>query len=344
MERETTRERSGIRIESERPSPQGGSVQLKTLMNEMDMELRVVDRYFKIHRTIVEMLETRGYSISSEEKNSTLHLHDFMKYLKMKKEIECRNTIEDILIYLLDQKYIVDESQVNMIERFKRENIPDLSKSIDASDLSREITKYFKKTSKNTRDLEDVIMDKLKEYDLNKTVEYLNQVYEKNGDSCEYIFTYYHYNSESEKKEGKKRINDVIREILDIQKRHVNVKDIIFIAENKLNTQMVDDLKRYTEKMKITIFQGDYLLFNITKHFLVPKHHLMENEEMKDFLKDKEKGFVHKLPKIYESDPISRFYGAKVGQIFKIIRENLSDDSMIRYSEFYRYVVPEIKK
>ena len=324
-----------------------GTVQLKTLMSEMDMELKVVDRYFKIHRTMVEMLETRGYDISEEEKNSTKNLHDFMKYLKIKKERECEEVIEEIIEDLLEREYVVDDRR--LCDRFKNERIPILRKDVNAKNISDEITKFFKKTSKLTRDLEDVIYDKLKEYDLTKTVEYLNQIYEKKNtndtsQSRETIFSYYHYNSESERREGKKRINDVIREILEIQKKHVSVKDILFISENKMNTQMVEDLKRYTEKMRITIFLGDYMLFNITKHFLVPKHHLMNVDETKDFLKDKEKGFVHKLPKIYESDPISRFYGAKVGQIFKIVRENLSDDSMIRYSEFYRYVVPEIKK
>lgn len=334
MEREATQEVPSVR----------SNVQLKTLMSEMDMELKVVDRYFKIHRTVVEMLETRGYHITDEENKSTTNLHDFMKYLKMKKERVCGEAIEEIVGELLEQKYILDDR--NLWERFCTEKIEVFSRDMNPSDISNEITRFFKKTSKLNRDLEDVISDKIKEYELSKTVEYLNQIYmrKEESDPNGMIFVYYFYNSEAEKKEGKKRINDVIREILMIQKKTPSLKDILFISEGKLNTQMVEDLKRYTEKMRITIFIGDYLLFNITKHFLVPKHHLMTDDELKEFLKDKEKGFVHKLPKIYESDPISRFYGAKVGQIFKIIRENLSDDSMIRYSEFYRYVVPEIKK
>lgn len=322
-------------IQSQRPSP------LKTLMCEMDMDFRLVDRYFKIHRTLVDMLEVREYTVSEEEKKATQNLHDFMGYLKSKKERDFQEKIRDIILELLEQKYITDPR--SSWGRFEKEKLPFINDRTNRKEISNEMNKWFKTTTKLTRDLDDVLEDKLKDWEDGRSVEFLNQIYESSK-TGEKILSYYYYNSESERKENKKKINDVILEILNIQKSSPEVKDILFISETKLNTQMIDDLKRYTEKMRITIFLGDYMLFNITKHFLVPQHHLMTQDEHKEFLKDKEKGFVYKLPKIYDTDPISRFYGAKAGQIFKIIRENLSDDSMIRFSEFYRYVVQEIKK
>jgi DNA-directed RNA polymerase subunit H (RpoH/RPB5) len=321
------------------PTPKN-TTQLKSLITQMDMDLKTVDRYFKIHRTVVEMLQVRGYHISNEENMATNNLHDFMKYLFSQKNRENKEIISNIIQELIHQKHLIDDR--NQLDRFLSQKIEELSNDMNGQVIASEIKKHFKISSKMSRDVEDVLEDKLKNYDMSKTIEYLNQIYSK--DTGEKIFSYYHFNSESEKKEGKKRINDVIRDILEIQKKYENIKDILFISESKMNTQMIDDLKRYTEKMKIHIFLGDHLLFNITKHFLVPKHHLMTSDETKMFLKDKEKGFIQKLPKIYETDPISRFYGAKAGQIFKITRENLSDDSMIQYSEFYRYVTPEIKK
>jgi len=332
--------------------PSQRSSTLKTLMCEMDMDFRLVDRYFKIHRTLVEMLEVREYIVTEEEKKATQNLHDFMGYLKSKKERDFQERIRNIILELLEQKYITDPR--SSWTRFENEKIPLINDRTNRKEISNEINKWFKTTTKLTRDLDDVLDDKLKDWEDGRSVEFLNQIYESTQEleqrprttskTGEKILSYYYYNSESERKENKKKINDVILEILNIQKSHPEVKDILFISESKLNTQMIDDLKRYTEKMRITIFLGDYMLFNITKHFLVPQHHLMTAEETKEFLKDKEKGFVYKLPKIYDTDPISRFYGAKHGQIFKIIRENLSDDSMIRFSEFYRYVVQEIKK
>jgi DNA-directed RNA polymerase subunit H (RpoH/RPB5) len=280
--------------------------------------------------------------VTENEKKATQNLHDFMRYLKSKKEESLQDRIKNIVLELLEQKYITDAR--NTWKRFENETLSTFSTPLNKNHISDEIGKHFKATSKLTRDLEDVLDEKLKDWNEGRSVDFLNQIYDSHSISGEKILVYYFYNSESERKENKKKINDVILEILNIQKSCVDLKDILFISDCKLNTQMVDDLRRYTEKMRITIFLGDYMLFNITKHFLVPKHHLMTQEEMKTFLKDKEKGFVQKLPKIYDTDPVSRFYGAKAGQIFKITRENLSDDSMIRFSEFYRYVVQEIKK
>jgi DNA-directed RNA polymerase subunit H (RpoH/RPB5) len=310
-------------------------------MSEMDMDFKLVDRYFKIHRTLVDMLEIREYNVSDEEKRATQNLHDFIKYLKSKKENEFQDKIRNIIFELLEQKNITDIRDSR--SRFENERHHLFSLSMDIKEISTCVNKYFKATSKLSKTLDDVLEEKLKGWSDGRSVDFLNHIYDSSK-SGEKILVYYYYNSESERKENKKKINDVILEILNIQKIFPEVKDILFISETKLNTQMVDDLKRYTEKMRITIFLGDYMLFNITKHFLVPQHHLMTQDELKEFLKDKEKGFVYKLPKIYDTDPISRFYGAKPGQIFKIIRENLSDDSMIRFSEFYRYVVQEIKK
>jgi DNA-directed RNA polymerase subunit H (RpoH/RPB5) len=168
------------------------------------------------------------------------------------------------------------------------------------------------------------------------SIEKLGQLYEKPDGTL--IYTYYYYNSDPDKK----NMQQVIVDLLWAQERY-KVKDILFIADENLNTQMADDLKKFKEKFKITIFLGDHLLFNITKHFLVPKHHLMSDEEYKAFVKT-EKNIIHKLPIIFDTDPISRFYGANPGQIFKITRENLSDDSMVRYSEFYRYVTTAVNK
>jgi DNA-directed RNA polymerase subunit H (RpoH/RPB5) len=323
--------------------PSSNVTHLKGMMEEMDMDFKLVDRYFKIHRTIVDMLEVRGYCVSDEERRASNNLHDFMRFLKQKKDTEIQDRIIKVVSELLNLNYIVEHKST--LDLFIRRSVPELiGGNPIVKDISDEILTHFKTTSKLTRDLEDVLEEKLRQLDVSRAVEFLNQVYHKSLSSNEKILVYYYYNSDSEKRENKKRMNDVIIEVINIQKTHTELKDILFIAESKLNTQVVDDLRKYTEKMRITIFLGDYLLFNITKHFLVPKHHLMTQEEMKDFLKDKERGFVNKLPKIYETDPISRFYGAKSGQIFKIIRENLSDDSMIRYSEFYRYVAPEVKK
>jgi DNA-directed RNA polymerase I, II, and III subunit RPABC1 len=83
------------------------------------------------------------------------------------------------------------------------------------------------------------------------------------------------------------------------------------------------------------------LMFNITKHMLVPKHILLTQQERRELLLElnKKNNSLKLIPKIYDTDPISKYYGAKVGQIFKIMRESLFDDVIAKKSIFYRVVV-----
>jgi len=316
---------------------------LNQYMESTGLDLKTTDRYFKIHRTIVEMLTDRKYDIEPNELASTKSLVGFLKYLFEKKNAEDIIHIETLVEELIKQGMLKDSR--NRFDRFSTDVLPGLSERLNAEEIAESIKQYFEVTSKLVRNLEDVIKDRIKSKTYIKSIELLNQIYErKTGDLIDKIYVYYYYNVETKKEDTKVKINDVIMKITSVQKDNPDVKDILFIAESKPNTQMVDDLKKFKEKMRVEIFMADHFLFNLTKHFLVPKHHLMTEEEQKDFLSSKEKGLVNRLPKIYENDPVSKYYGAKVGQIFRIFRESISDDTMVKTSEFYRYVVPELKK
>lgn len=84
----------------------------------------------------------------------------------------------------------------------------------------------------------------------------------------------------------------------------------------------------------IECFKENELFTDKTKHVLVPKHELISDEEKKELLgvyKLKES----QLPKILSSDAISRYFGAKRGQVFKIIRNSETCGEYI----YYRIVV-----
>lgn len=68
----------------------------------------------------------------------------------------------------------------------------------------------------------------------------------------------------------------------------------------------------------LQLFSIDEIQFNITKHRLVPTHIKLEEKESKEF----KKKFGLKHPAILTTDPVSRFYGYKRGDVVKIVRSN----------------------
>lgn len=74
-------------------------------------------------------------------------------------------------------------------------------------------------------------------------------------------------------------------------------------------------------EMQIELFNEDELQYNLTKHYLVPLHELYEFKSKKEYDVFKKK-FGEKLPVILKTDPVSRFYGFKKGDIIKITRKD----------------------
>ncbi len=109
-----------------------------------------------------------------------------------------------------------------------------------------------------------------------------------------------------------------------------NVKNIINTLNNKnLNHAIIiykTDTTSYAKKIinnikkefVIETFFEKNLLYDITKHRLVPKHIELSNEESKKFIKD----YGKKFPVILKTDPICKYYNFKKGNIIKIIRNN----------------------
>ena len=68
------------------------------------------------------------------------------------------------------------------------------------------------------------------------------------------------------------------------------------------------------------LFEENELQYNITKHYLVPKHELLFEKGSKGAKEFKEK-YSDKFPIILKTDPISRFYGFNKGDIIKVTRK-----------------------
>ena len=97
---------------------------------------------------------------------------------------------------------------------------------------------------------------------------------------------------------------------MDINHSIIIYKDIATPVAKKIVEEIVN--------MIIELFNEDELQYNITKHYLVPKHELMyskDSEESKYFKKNK-------YPLILKADPVCKFYGFKTGDIIKVTRKN----------------------
>lgn len=86
---------------------------------------------------------------------------------------------------------------------------------------------------------------------------------------------------------------------------------------------------------KVQIMEYNDLLFDKISHVFVPKHELIRSpqkiKEIVEFYKVPNKW---RFPYVFKQDPISKYYNAKKGDIFKITRDSNNGESIV-----YRCVV-----
>lgn len=167
------------------------------------------------------------------------------------------------------------------------------------------------------------------------------------------------------------RVCQTIKEMLNDRGQNINtftqLKElnifetalVIYIDSEKLGVQHVKTVDNYLSEHKketnilvykssitsfarnalddlhtnIELFCLKELTYNVTHHKLVPKHILLGKEEKIDIL-NKYRTTETKMPLVPELDPICRYYNAKPGSMFKIIRpSNITGKSV-----YYRIV------
>ena len=121
---------------------------------------------------------------------------------------------------------------------------------------------------------------------------------------------------------------DIISIRTNINQMYDDATSIIYILKNKPNTFVYKEVN--TINMNDEIFLYTEVIFNRTKHRLVPKHVLLTEAEKKDLLltydcKDTQ------LPRMVTTDFVCRYFGAKPGDMFKIDRPSPSSGIYITY-------------
>ena len=105
--------------------------------------------------------------------------------------------------------------------------------------------------------------------------------------------------------------------------------NIILVLEDKPNSTVLKELGR-TEFKNVEIFTVKQLSINITKHSFVPKHIVLNEEEVRELLKTYQ-CTKSQLPRLDKKDPVACYYGMKSGDVCKIERPSETTGTYFYY-------------
>jgi DNA-directed RNA polymerase I, II, and III subunit RPABC1 len=119
-------------------------------------------------------------------------------------------------------------------------------------------------------------------------------------------------------------------------------KSCILVVSESLTTQAKKEVEEHLSHLYgIEYFTLNKLQINITKHRLVPQHSRLTDEEKENIIKTFKVEPMN-FPQIEVTDPISKYYKFKIGDMIRIQRKTVVDDNEIEptFREIsYRYVV-----
>ncbi|KAL3315820.1 DNA-directed RNA polymerases I, II, and III subunit RPABC1 [Cichlidogyrus casuarinus] len=121
-----------------------------------------------------------------------------------------------------------------------------------------------------------------------------------------------------------------IRAYLNQMQNDGTHKAILVLQEKGLTPSAKTAIAELSHKYTLECFFEGELMVNITEHQLVPEHTILTQEEKKTLLETyrlKES----QLPKMQASDPVSRYYGLKRGQVVRITRPSETAGLYITY-------------
>ncbi len=153
-------------------------------------------------------------------------------------------------------------------------------------------------------------------------------LYIENEDKQKKYYVYFHV----DKAFGKNDMKSVVQKIIN-QYNDDNI-GIIILLKDKESTSILKEKSKPLYK-NVEFFEQQKMTFNISKHVFQPKFIILNTEEEKNEVLEKYQTTINKLPKIYTSDPMAKYYDMKKGDMVKVIR----NDPEVGLSISYKLVV-----
>lgn len=108
------------------------------------------------------------------------------------------------------------------------------------------------------------------------------------------------------------------------------VKRAIVVVGQDVSSFAKKALAEASKEFSMEVFKERELVVDITEHELVPKHEVLSTEEKEQLmvrynLRDSQ------LPRMYLTDPITKYFGLKRGEVVKIIRSSETAGRYVTY-------------
>ena len=130
--------------------------------------------------------------------------------------------------------------------------------------------------------------------------------------------------------------NDIKQHLEKIKEKKLGLKQIILVVYSSPNNSILKIIKTFKKEYDIQIFTKDELIIDKVNHSLVPKHILINKQDIIDDILDKYQiKSINKLPFILINDPISKYYNAKKGNLFRIERNSITSGKYVTYRCVY---------
>ena len=121
-----------------------------------------------------------------------------------------------------------------------------------------------------------------------------------------------------------------VREVREVMDGYAS-KDVIMVCPN-LTSSAVAEIRKYVleEGVYIVNITPAALSFDLCSHRSVPPHRLMSRAEIKQLVA-KYNLTMSQIASIHLDDPVVKHYGAKVGDVFEIMRMRPNTKAAIAY-------------